>query len=166
MLVFLVAICTFAAISFPCLRRLDQRRASVALADYCVSAVSCVSQSLWLLLLIVLLQRLALQKVPSSKNQSATFLAPIVRLRAPVQPLLQMMVSLLVLLSFSQGPAGISQCSGGMRTQKSVAIALRPLAGFAVLSWRNYVLSTNSGSLVVYLYYFTCASSFLLHFLV
>ncbi|KAA6360426.1 MAG: hypothetical protein EZS28_044049, partial [Streblomastix strix] len=84
MSVFLVAVCTVAAISFPDLRELGQKRASVALMDYCVSAVFCASPSPWLLLRVVQLLLLALLTVLPRKNRFATFPVQRVQLRAPV----------------------------------------------------------------------------------
>ncbi|KAA6381342.1 MAG: hypothetical protein EZS28_023134 [Streblomastix strix] len=75
MSVFPVTVCTVVAISFPDLRELDQKRASVALVDYCVSAISCASPSLWLLLRVFKLLSLALLTVLPPKSTRAAVIA-------------------------------------------------------------------------------------------
>ncbi|KAA6373612.1 MAG: hypothetical protein EZS28_030861, partial [Streblomastix strix] len=141
--VFPIAICTVAAISFPDLRELGQKRASVALVDYCVSAAFCALPSPWLLSRVVQLLSLALLTVLPRKNRSATFPVQKVQPRAPELMLSRSAVPLLVLQFFSQGPVDLSPSSGGTRQQTSVAAARRITAGFAVLNSRNSVSSMS-----------------------
>ncbi|KAA6371211.1 MAG: hypothetical protein EZS28_033262, partial [Streblomastix strix] len=83
MSMFPVAFRTVAAISFPNLREFGQKRASVALVDYCVSTVSCTSISRQLLLRVASLLQLALLTVFPRKNQFAPFFVPRFQPREP-----------------------------------------------------------------------------------
>ncbi|KAA6358775.1 MAG: hypothetical protein EZS28_045699 [Streblomastix strix] len=88
-------------------------RASVALVDCCVSAVSCALPSPWLLLRVVQLLPLALPTVSPRKNRFATFPIQIAQPRASVLLLSRSVVPPLVLRLFSQGPLDLSPSSGG-----------------------------------------------------
>ncbi|KAA6400184.1 MAG: hypothetical protein EZS28_004284 [Streblomastix strix] len=143
MLVFPVAICIVAAVSYLDLRVLDQKRGLVVQVDQCVSAVYYASPSLCLLLRVVKLLQLAPLTVLQRKIRFATFPAPIVPPRESELQLSRSVVPLLVSLLFRQGTAGLSQCSGGMRQQTSHAAARRPAAGFVELSLRNLVSSRS-----------------------